>query len=643
MSEESSSRHEPKTLGRPTRNPEDNNDTGQPTRPLSGSSGRLGWYEQQRSDVAGPSRQRPHSRASVQTAQTAYRVVPEDDYSLGAPPSSTIGTPSVERNVNLPQQTSGARAPGPGMPRSNDHQRDDRSRQRSSDQALNEVSGPAPVQQETFDGQWRRDEHIEDEDDHSQFASGLYPPSALGEGRYGSSRGTERSSSGALNEVSGPAPVARGHGNSGLVREEHFEDDDTSDQSALPPPPFTKKQPSSDPESASNRPSNLATHIYTYSYLIFFSFLGTLARLGVQWLTFYPGTPLVTPVTWANIGGSMFMGFLSEDRKVFRDEWGIFEDNAKLDKKLEEEKADEEAAKKAHAKVKKTIPLYIGLATGFCGSFTSFSSFQRDVFLALSNDLPTPDNHPYSGTSAPSFTSTVHRNGGYSFMALLGVIIYTVGLSLAALFVGAHIAIAVDPWTPTLPFRFMRNILDRAMVVLALGCWLGAVFLAIWPPDRPGGPSSRGSWANEVWRGEVLFALIFAPLGCLLRYYASIKLNGISASFPLGTFAVNIFGCAVEAMCYDIQHVPLLSVGSLVGGGRVGCQVLQGVMDGFCGCLTTVSTWVAELQGLRRRHAYFYGLVSLGVGLGIMVIIMGSVRWTVGWSETACVTMRTSM
>ena len=61
-------------------------------------------------------------------------------------------------------------------------------------------------------------------------------------------------------------------------------------------------------------------------------------------------------------------------------------------------------------------------------------------------------------------------------------------------------------------------------------------------------------------------------------------------------------------------------------------------MDGFCGCLTTVSTWIAELNGLGRRHAYVYGGVSVLSGLGILTIIMGSVRWTVGWGTVVCVT-----
>lgn len=375
------------------------------------------------------------------------------------------------------------------------------------------------------------------------------------------------------------------------------------------------------------RPSDWLTTLYTVAHLIFFSIIGTLARLGVQWFSFYPGTPIVTPVIWANVGGSFLMGFLTEDRQLFRDEWMARE-------RLHPEKNKNpfvgpgpgELSAAERTKVKKTVPLYVGLAVGFCGSFTSFSSFMRDVFLALSNNLPAPVNHPSTGTVTTS--SEVSRNGGYSFLALLAIILATVALSLGALIVGAHTALALDKITPRIPSRFTRRLLDPLMVFLGFGCWLGALFLAIWPPDR-----FRST--TETWRGTVLFPILFAPTGCLLRFYASVKLNALVPSFPLGTFAANMFGTAIQGMCYDIQHVGVGINGS-VGGGLVGCQVLQGVQDGFCGCLTTVSTWVGEINGLRRRSAYFYACASVVGGFCLMVVIMGSVRWSVGWSAPVC-------
>ncbi|KAJ5894593.1 hypothetical protein N7495_006284 [Penicillium taxi] len=353
--------------------------------------------------------------------------------------------------------------------------------------------------------------------------------------------------------------------------------------------------------------SKNATNLYTISYLVFFAILGTLARLGLQALTSYSGAPVVTGVLWANVAGSLIMGFLLEDRSLFREEWG----NSMKDGAVQ-------IPATHHKAVKKTIPLYIGLTTGFCGCCTSFSSFIRDVFLALANTLPDP--------SLQSGTDIASRNGGYSFMALVAVFLVTVSLSLSALIFGAHLALAMGAFTPTIPFRFTRRVVDPAVVVLAWGCWLGAVFMAIWPPDR--------FHAAETWRGQAIFAIVFAPVGCLLRFYVSLLLNGRVATFPLGTFAVNMFGTVVEGVCYDLQHV--VGVAG-VPAALTGCQVLQGVMDGFCGSTTTVSTWVSELNGLsRKRYAYFYGGVSFLSALGLLVVIMGSLLWTRGFDEPIC-------
>lgn len=375
-----------------------------------------------------------------------------------------------------------------------------------------------------------------------------------------------------------------------------------------PTPPARAPAGKAPPE----RLSKHATHLYTISHLIFFSLLGTLARLGLQALTFYAGAPVVTGVLWANVTGSLIMGFLIEDKNLFQQEWGT----TAAPKPKDEHEAAQHA--ETHKVVKKTIPLYIGLTTGFCGCCTSFSSFMRDVFLALANALPDP--------SLPAGASIAPRNGGYSFMALIAVVLLTVSLSLSALIFGAHLALALERVTPIVPFTLTRRVIDRAMVLLAWGSWLGAVFLAIWPPDRGG---------VDTWRGRAVFALVFAPLGCLARFYGSTLLNRRVPSFPLGTFAVNMLGTAVEGLCYDLQHVA--GLGAVVPAAWTGCQVLQGVMDGFCGSLTTVSTWVAELNGVAtRRHGYLYGVVSVGVGLGLLVVIMGSLLWTRGFDGPVC-------
>ena len=295
------------------------------------------------------------------------------------------------------------------------------------------------------------------------------------------------------------------------------------------------------------------------------------------------------------------MGALTEDRRLFGEEWG---------------RPDPDASWSTHGKVKKTIPLFIGLATGFCGSFTSFSSFIKDAFLALTNALePADPRSPYH--TDPSIPS---RNGGFSFLALLAIIIIHPAVSISALKVGAHFALLLQPITPVIPFRLTRRYLDPLGVVLAFGCWVGAILLSALPPGNA-----------THWRYRGTFPLVFAPIGCLLRFYLSKHLNAIQPSFPLGTFTANVVGTVVLGMAWDLQHASSIGATS-----HISCSVLEGIIEGFCGCLTTVSTWVLELTSLRRRHAWIYGLASVGVGLGCLVVIMGSMGWTIGFATPAC-------
>lgn len=374
--------------------------------------------------------------------------------------------------------------------------------------------------------------------------------------------------------------------------------------------------------------SKIIRTTYIVGYLVLFSFVGTLLRIAIECLTFYPGSPVNTSVLWANVGGSLVMGFLSEDQEIFR-----FEE---IEAKIPEEERHDRTRRAVHLKAhKKTIPLYIGLTTGLCGSLTSFSTFIRDVYLALANELPVPIG-PYSNislfTSAPGTARA--PNGGFSFMALVAVLFTEIGLSLAGLFLGAHLAIGVSAWTPSLPQHWLRKFLDPTAVILACLSWVAVICLVILLPKSP---QHDSLWSSELWRGPVLFALIFAPVGCLARFFLSLKLNGRIRSFPLGTFTVNVGGTMVLGMAYSIQHASI-GASSLGGGSIVSCRVLQGIMDGFCGCLTTVSTWVLELSDLRRRHAYLYGGVSVIIALCALVIEIGSLQWTHGLATPACFT-----
>lgn len=361
--------------------------------------------------------------------------------------------------------------------------------------------------------------------------------------------------------------------------------------------------------------------LYTLAWLTFFSLLGTLARIGVETLTQYPDAPVTSRVLWANIGGSFFMGFLVEDRTLF----GIPKHIAPRDEEKEEGSSEFSASV---LKFKKTVPLYTGLTTGFCGSFTSFSSFIRDMFLAMSNALPGPSpTVPYRGTGRGPYP----RNGGYSVEALLAILILHPALSLAALRTGAHVAILFRKMLPKAAKVITAKhlaILNPLFVIVGFGSFIAALVMTIIPPVEES--------QHTDWRTRALIPLLFAPVGCILRYYLAKWCNKPSSpNFPWGTFIANVFGTYVLGMAWDLQHTRAIGAVAGIGNPNV-CAILYGVQEGFCGCLTTVSTWVNELSGIKTSSAWRYGLVSVSVSFAGMVAIMGSVGWTIGFANPVC-------
>jgi len=351
-----------------------------------------------------------------------------------------------------------------------------------------------------------------------------------------------------------------------------------------------------------------------HSYLTLFSILGVLARLGLVALTTYPGAPLSTTVVWANVAGSLVMGFLREERMLFRRHWKEALKETREAVQISGsgyEGTQKEATTKAYVACRSANYAFIGLTVGFCGSLTSFADIIRDALLALFNDLNTA---PISSQVTEQLSA--RRLPGYSALAVIAVVWIEVSMSLGALALGGHLGIATHRMTDCLPAVRLERVLSPIVVVVAWGAWLGAVLMAIWPP-------------TDEWRGQAVLAVVFAPLGAMLRFHLARQLNPKVASFPLGTFAANIGGTCILGMIWDLQH-------SQVARLIIPCQVLQGVGDGFCGALTTVSTWVLELMSLRLKHAYIYGMTSLVIACACMLTIMGPLRWTTGFRVSAC-------
>ena len=418
-----------------------------------------------------------------------------------------------------------------------------------------------------------------------------------------------------LDELVAPAPE-QNLGDSGVYRRDDLESERQNVEAD------NVEEKSTQQRSVRERSNTWLEVFYTGGYLSFFSIFGVLARLGLVALTKYPGAPVADTVLWANVGGSLLIGMLREDRLLFRAHYRQAKDEAyrKRDQQgsgdgtgSSEGTSTEQTAEEICQQKRASLKIFIGLTVGFCGSLTSFSEICRNAFLAISDDFDT-----YAVSNLQTTDVARGRQAGYSVMAVIAVLWLQIAMSYAALMLGASLAQMTEPlaeWIPELAHELPKHTFDLFMAFLGYGTWLGAAAMAIWTP-------------HDAWRGQAVFALVFAPFGCLLRFVLSLRLNRAFLSFPLGTFTANFLGTLALAACFDLQHLQI--------GGLVGCQVLQGVQDGYSGALTTVSTWVLELKSLKLRHAFIYGTTTVVVSMAGIIAIMSLVRWIFGFSPPTC-------
>lgn len=108
-------------------------------------------------------------------------------------------------------------------------------------------------------------------------------------------------------------------------------------------------------------------------------------------------------------------------------------------------------------------------------------------------------------------------------------------------------------------------------------------------------------------------ALVFlgAMIGAPLRYLTDRAVQTRHDSlFPWGTFTVNITGCLI--------------LGALTGAAAVSPGLFALLGTGFCGALTTYSTFSYETLRLIEQKAYFYATANITVsviaGLGAALL-----------------------
>lgn len=110
----------------------------------------------------------------------------------------------------------------------------------------------------------------------------------------------------------------------------------------------------------------------------------------------------------------------------------------------------------------------------------------------------------------------------------------------------------------------------------------------------------------------VVLVFLGAMVGAPLRYLTDRAVQARHDSvFPWGTFVVNVAGCLV--------------LGALTGAGSALPEPVFTLLGtGFCGGLTTYSTFSYETLRLVQQRAYFYAtlnvVVSVVAGLGAALL-----------------------
>lgn len=135
-------------------------------------------------------------------------------------------------------------------------------------------------------------------------------------------------------------------------------------------------------------------------------------------------------------------------------------------------------------------------------------------------------------------------------------------------------------------------------------------------------------FAPTYFRHRAVFPILLSPPGAILRFVLA-RLNAkprFIDRFPLGTFIANLGATAILAGTFAAQRRP----GTADDPTR--CNALYAIEQGFCGCLSTVSTFVVESRTIKGlRWTWGYVLLSVVLGHMLVLAIVGGVQWSEGY------------
>eukprot|EP01135_Chromosphaera_perkinsii_P003561 Nk52_evm19s248 gene=Nk52_evmTU19s248 len=316
---------------------------------------------------------------------------------------------------------------------------------------------------------------------------------------------------------------------------------------------------------------SLKAHFLYFCSISIFAYAGVIIRVYLEKLSKYDGFESFSPL-WPEIIGCVIMGFFVQQKgKMMPHQYAPL------------------------------AALFIGISTGLCGSITTFSTWNASAIKALVD-----------------FDNTINTSATRVW-TWITVTVAGVAIPFGALRFGNHLGMLYNHMEKRfakdtgkkdveggkkeslVPKNIVYSYMDWMLIIAFIPVTVFVIVLS-----------------NQLDRDDYVFDFVFALAGANLRYQLSF-LNKLHRKFFFGTFAANILGCALLGLFTVLQKD--LSLTTLQN------NVFIGLETGFCGCLTTISTFIVEVELLSVKSSNRYAWVSIIVAQLFFIVTLGTYTW----------------
>lgn len=273
--------------------------------------------------------------------------------------------------------------------------------------------------------------------------------------------------------------------------------------------------------------------------------------------------------------------------------------------------------------------LFTGITTGYCGSLSSYSSMMLEVFL-----------YSTSLNKVNISQNVTLPNRAYGIMEFLSVLLSQMFVSLGAYLFGRSLASDIivqyvnrDSKNEEEKGNGVKNtrhpnvrkyvrFFDLLLAGLAIPLIVIFVVLA----------AVYDNYSRSDWTLGPLFGIV----GAFSRYYISKYLNPVHAGFYLGTFTCNQIAILLLSFFTIIERGYNSSLTAPIAKVVNTCRIVSALGSGYCGSLSTISTFINESYSLKLSSALFYNVTTYAVSYILLTVTLGAFSWSRGLTEPMC-------